>query len=72
MAAFDTTTSTYGSTGFVGRILAPVTKLFALIISWNDTRQTRNSLSRLTDRELDDIGLSRGDIEGVAHGHIVR
>jgi uncharacterized protein YjiS (DUF1127 family) len=29
-------------------------------------RQTVNELSALTDRELEDIGLSRGDIEGVA------
>ena len=29
-------------------------------------RQTMNELSALTDRELDDIGLSRSDIESVA------
>ena len=29
-------------------------------------RQTINELSALTDRELEDIGLSRGDIENVA------
>ncbi|MFL5336646.1 MAG: DUF1127 domain-containing protein, partial [Geminicoccaceae bacterium] len=29
-------------------------------------RQTMNELSALTDRELEDIGLSRGDIENVA------
>ena len=29
-------------------------------------RQTMNELSALTDRELDDIGLSRSDIEDVA------
>jgi len=37
--------------------------LFASIAAWNDQRVTRKSLSRLTDRELDDIGLVRGDIE---------
>jgi uncharacterized protein YjiS (DUF1127 family) len=30
---------------------------------WNDARVTRKALSKLTDRELDDIGLCRGDIE---------
>ena len=30
---------------------------------WNDARLTRKALSQLSDRELDDIGLSRGDIE---------
>ena len=29
-------------------------------------RQTMNELSALTDRELDDIGLTRGEIENVA------
>jgi uncharacterized protein YjiS (DUF1127 family) len=28
--------------------------------------QTRNELSRLSDRELNDLGLTRGDIETVA------
>ncbi len=35
----------------------------AAVSAWNDARITRNALSRLSDRELDDIGLSRGDIE---------
>lgn len=29
---------------------------------WNETRQTREILNRLSDRELADIGLSRGEI----------
>lgn len=41
--------------GLVGRIAA-----------WNDARMTRKALSRLTDRELDDLGLVRGDIEDIA------
>lgn len=35
---------------------------------WAEARETRNQLNRLTDRELSDIGLSRGDIERVARG----
>ncbi|PVH29409.1 DUF1127 domain-containing protein [Pararhodobacter oceanensis] len=38
---------------------------FARIVAWNDKRVTRNVLNKLTDRELDDIGLHRGDIESV-------
>lgn len=38
----------------------------AAIVAWNDARVTRNALSRLSDRELDDIGLSRGDIDSIA------
>lgn len=41
-------------------------KLLAAIAAWNDARVTRNALSRLSDRELDDIGLSRGDIDRIA------
>ena len=31
-------------------------------------RNTYNELARLTDRELNDIGIGRGDIKGVAMG----
>lgn len=30
---------------------------------WNDARVTRKALGKLSDRELDDIGLCRGDVE---------
>ena len=40
--------------------------LFASVAAWNDARVTRNALSRLSDRELDDIGLSRADIDPIA------
>jgi uncharacterized protein YjiS (DUF1127 family) len=32
-------------------------------LTWNDRRVTRNELHRLSDRELEDIGLTRGDID---------
>lgn len=35
---------------------------------WSDVRETRRQLSALSDRELSDIGLARGDIERVARG----
>lgn len=31
-------------------------------VKWNDARVTRNALGKLSDRELDDIGLCRGDV----------
>lgn len=43
----------------------PVNFLAALVASfmtWNDRRLTRKALSKLTERELDDIGLHRGDL----------
>ena len=33
------------------------------VILWEKNRRTRNALSRLSDHELDDIGLTRGDID---------
>ncbi|TDT75230.1 uncharacterized protein YjiS (DUF1127 family) [Litoreibacter halocynthiae] len=39
--------------------------LFATVATWNDRRVTRNALSALTARELEDIGLNRDDIYNV-------
>jgi uncharacterized protein YjiS (DUF1127 family) len=36
------------------------------IRAWNNVRQTRNELSSLSNRELDDIGMTRGDIPFIA------
>ncbi|RMC35072.1 DUF1127 domain-containing protein [Paracoccus alkanivorans] len=52
----------------VGGLGSVVANLASLIGSWNDTRKTRRELNRLSDRELDDIGLTRGDIERIARG----
>lgn len=35
-------------------------------LAWFVARQTRTALSRLSDRELEDIGLCRGDIAHIA------
>lgn len=63
MSAFDTnrTLTGAGQFGFA-------TKLWDMLVAWNDARSTRNALNRLSDRELDDIGLCRGDIERIARG----
>lgn len=34
---------------------------------WNARRQTRRELNMMTDRELWDIGITRGDIERIVH-----
>ena len=36
--------------------------LINALITWNTTRKTRNTLLSLSDRELTDIGLTRGDV----------
>ncbi len=72
MAAFDTTRPAYGSALAVSRISSFVTDLLGSVVAWNDARITRKALSSLTDRELDDIGLIRGDIDTVAQSHFIR
>lgn len=44
------------------------TKLLSTFNDWMNVRSTRKALNRLSDRELDDIGLTRGDIERIARG----
>ncbi|WP_300032023.1 DUF1127 domain-containing protein [uncultured Roseobacter sp.] len=72
MAAFDTTRTHYGSTALASRILNTLSGAVASVVAWNDARVTRNALSGLTDRELDDIGLSRSDIDAVAENNLIR
>ena len=55
MAVLDVTRPTTTLTEIVGRLIA-----------WYDRRMTVKALNGLTDRELDDIGLMRGDIEDMA------
>lgn len=68
MAAFDTTHPARDAHGFVSRIAFPFTALVQGVLDWNDARATRVSLQKLSDRELDDIGLSRSEIETVCSG----
>tara|TARA_R110002049_G_scaffold23781_5_gene84602 strand:- start:54290 stop:54508 length:219 start_codon:yes stop_codon:yes gene_type:complete len=72
MAAFDTTRTAYGTSSAVYRIVAFFGDMTASVIAWNDSRVTRKALASLTDRELDDIGLIRGDIDHVAQSHFIR
>ena len=44
------------------------TRTVASLSAWNDARKTRKALSQLSDHQLDDIGLIRGDIDQIAAG----
>jgi uncharacterized protein YjiS (DUF1127 family) len=66
MALYETTRSPIGGQSLLGRLSATFVSVAGAVIAWNDARVTRNSLAQLTDRELDDIGLCRGDIEEIA------
>jgi uncharacterized protein YjiS (DUF1127 family) len=61
MATIDTDSllAGTGNSGLLARI-------GAALRDWNDARVTRRALSRLSARELDDIGLCRGDIDTIA------
>lgn len=37
--------------------------------SWQKYRQTYDELSRLSNRELSDLGIGRGDIDFIARSH---
>ena len=62
MAVIDSTRSHASTAGFGGLM----TRVYETLVTWNERRATRKALSQLSDRELDDIGLSRGDIDLVA------
>ncbi|MBA1159287.1 DUF1127 domain-containing protein [Microvirga mediterraneensis] len=44
-----------------------VTILLSKLRAYRRYRETLRELSGLTDRELDDIGLSRSEIDAIAH-----
>lgn len=65
MAAIDNTRAPLAVNGQFGGFIST---LMGSFVAWNDARVTRNALAQLSDRELSDIGLDRGDIDVVARG----
>ncbi len=59
------TNRTFGAGFSATKVLS---SLVGFVAAWNDARVTRRALESLSDRELDDLGLNRGDIEGIASG----
>lgn len=68
MAALDFTRGANAS-GSIGQFFA--TSL-AGVKAWNDERATRKALSKLSDHELDDIGLIRGDLDAMRYAGLIR
>jgi uncharacterized protein YjiS (DUF1127 family) len=64
MATFETNNTATGIN--TGRITAFFSNMLGTIAAWNDARVTRNALSKLSARELDDIGLCYSDIDRIA------
>ena len=63
MASFETNRTTAGLSA--GRLSHIVASIFGAVADWNDARITRNALSKLSARELDDIGLCYSDIDAI-------
>ena len=63
MAAYETSRPAPFGAISIFRAVQGVSGMFDMLSNWNDTRVTRKALGKLSDRELDDIGLCRGDIE---------
>ncbi len=47
------------------RLSTLFSRISAALADWNDARKTRNALSKLSDHELNDLGLNRGDIDAM-------
>lgn len=63
MAAYETArTAPFGAIS-IFRLVQWASDASARLAAWNDARVTRKALGKLSDRELDDIGLCRGDVE---------
>lgn len=65
MAAVETTRPAPFGAITTFRFVQFVGTAFASLAAWNEARMTRNALGKLSDRELDDIGLCRGDIDHI-------
>ncbi len=70
--AIDTSRSFASAPRLANRINRFVAETVGAFADWNDARVTRKSLSKLSTRELDDIGLCAGDIDGIATRGIKR
>lgn len=54
-------------TGLANRAAFGVGSLVSRVSAWNQSRRTYNALSQLSAHELEDIGLSRGDIDRISN-----
>ena len=63
MATFETSRTAPLGAITVFRIVQSVNAAGTAFRMWNAARMTRKALSKLSIRELDDIGLCRGDID---------
>ena len=65
MATYDYSRSAPFGAVTTHRIVSAIDNLRETLVAWSIRRETRRQLNRLSDRELNDIGLSRGDIDWI-------
>jgi uncharacterized protein YjiS (DUF1127 family) len=65
MATFETTRPAPFGAETTFRIVSYVDSVITALVDWNNKRVTRDALSRLSDRELTDIGLTRADVDAI-------
>lgn len=63
------TTITLTTSHIFGNITEALQKARASLRKRNEVKRTVRELSALTDRELNDMGIARGDIYSIARGH---
>ena len=49
----------------ISNLVAFAESAWTKLVDWNTQRRTRDMLAKLSDRELADIGLIRGDLENL-------
>lgn len=55
-----------------GKITTFFADLMGRLAAWNDVQATKRALRQLSDRDLDDLGLVRADIDAVAENRYRR
>jgi uncharacterized protein YjiS (DUF1127 family) len=70
MSTISTATERHYSAGgsLVGRIAAAFKRLWVAYITWRVEQAAMAHLRSMSDRELEDLGLSRSQIEGAVGG----
>jgi uncharacterized protein YjiS (DUF1127 family) len=63
MATFETTRPAPFGAETVYRMVSTLDNLRITLVDWNNRRITRNALSRLSVRDLADIGLTVADVD---------
>ena len=55
------------TTGIINHITDVIRDRVAMVLIWRKAMITRRELYKLSERELADIGLNRGDIDAMTH-----